>query len=86
MIRSAVGESFCKDGEIAAGVEGAGGVPWFEAPFVMTSRFWVPVRGDGAAEVSSTTAVAAPPAFFFFFWEDLLAETGGGGGAPGTIR
>jgi len=34
-----MGESFCKDGETAAGVEGARGVPWFETPFVTTSRF-----------------------------------------------
>lgn len=81
-----MGESFCKDGEMAAGVDGGGGVPWFEPPFVTTSRFWVPERGEGAAEGSSTTAVAPPAAFFFLFWEDLLAEMRGGGGAPGTIR
>ena len=34
-----MGESFCKDGETVGGVDGAGGVPWFEAPFVTTSRF-----------------------------------------------
>jgi hypothetical protein len=62
-----VGDSFFKDGETAAGVEGAGDVPWFERPFVMTSRFWVPVRGEGAAEVLSTVAVTPPAAFFFFF-------------------
>lgn len=34
-----MGESFCKDGESTAGVDGAGDVPRFETPFVTTSRF-----------------------------------------------
>lgn len=81
-----MGESLCSDGESTAGVDGAGGVPWIETPFVTTSRFWVAVRGDGAAEVSSATAVDVAAVFFFFFWEDLLGEICGGGGAPGTTR
>ena len=79
-----MGESFCKDGDSAAGVDGGRGVPWFEAPFVTASRFWVAVSGEGVAEASSATTVTPTAAFFFLPRVDFVVEIGGG--APGTIR